>query len=54
MEPHKKIPTKVTNSTENSFEKVAQTVAAPKNAKIFTTKLNLKIQNIYIKPLLKP
>jgi hypothetical protein len=30
------------------FEKVTQ------KAKIFTSKLNLKAQNIYIKPLLKP
>jgi hypothetical protein len=36
------------------FQKVAQTVSKPKNAKISTTKLNLKDQNIYIKPLLKP
>jgi hypothetical protein len=36
------------------FLKVAQTVCKPKKAKIFTTKHNLKAQNIYIKPLLKP
>jgi hypothetical protein len=36
------------------FPKVAQTVSKPKKAKIFETKLNLKAQNIYIKPLLKP
>jgi len=36
------------------FEKVAKTVAAPKNAKISASKLILKVQNIYIKLLLKP
>jgi hypothetical protein len=35
------------------YQKVAQTVSNPKRAKIFTTKLNLKGQNVYIKPLLK-
>ncbi len=37
-----------------SFEKVAKTVAKPEIAKISTPKLYLKVQNIYIKPLLKP
>jgi hypothetical protein len=32
-----------------SFLKVAKTVAEPKKAKISTSKLNLKVQNIYIK-----
>jgi hypothetical protein len=32
------------------LEKVAQTVAKPKNAKISSSKLNLKIQNINIRP----
>ncbi len=37
----------------NQFEeKVAQTVAKPRNAKISSSKLNLKIQNINIRPLL--
>jgi hypothetical protein len=36
------------------FQKVAKTVSKPKKAKISTTKLKLKAQNIYIKPLLKP
>ncbi len=36
------------------FQKVAQTVSKPKKAKISTTKFNLKAQNIYIKPLMKP
>jgi hypothetical protein len=36
------------------LEKVAKTVTKPKIAKISTTKLNLKVQNIYIKQLLKP
>jgi hypothetical protein len=36
------------------FSKVAQTVAQPKNAKIFASKLNLNVQNMYIKQLLKP
>jgi len=31
------------------LEKVAQTVAKPKIAKISTSKLNLKIQNIFLK-----
>jgi hypothetical protein len=35
------------------LEKEAQTVAKPKNARILASKLNLKVQNIYIKPLLK-
>jgi hypothetical protein len=36
-----------------NFSKIAQKVAKSKKAKISTTKLNLKTQNIYIKPLLK-
>ncbi len=36
------------------FQKVAQTISKQIKAKISTTKLNLKAQNIYIKPLLKP
>ncbi len=36
------------------FQKVVQTVSKPKKAKISTTKLNLKVQNTYNKPLLKP
>jgi hypothetical protein len=34
--------------------KIAQKVANSKRPKISTTKLNLKAQNIYNKPLLKP
>jgi hypothetical protein len=34
-------------------KKVAKTVAKPKIDKMSTSKLNLKAQNIYIKPLLK-
>jgi hypothetical protein len=34
-------------------KKVTKTVADPKNAKIFTLKLNLNIQNIYMEPKLK-
>jgi hypothetical protein len=30
------------------LKKVAQTVAKPKNAKIFSSKLNLKVQNNFI------
>jgi hypothetical protein len=30
------------------FEKVAQTIADPKNAKIFALRRNLKVWNIYI------
>ncbi len=33
------------------FQKVAQTVAETKNAMIYTPTLNLKVSNIYIKPL---
>jgi len=33
---------------------IFQKIAKSKKAKIFTTKLNLKAQNIYNKPLLKP
>jgi hypothetical protein len=36
------------------FKKVAKTVSKPKNAKISTTMLNLKVQNILDKPHLKP
>ncbi len=36
------------------FQKVAQAVSKPKKAKISIAKLNLKSQNIYIKPFLKP
>jgi hypothetical protein len=36
------------------FEKVAKTVAQKKIAKTFTSNLTLKVQNIYIKLLLKP
>jgi hypothetical protein len=32
--------------------KVAKTVAKPKNAKTFSSKINLKAQIIFIKPLL--
>ncbi len=36
------------------FQRVAQKVAKSKKAKISTTKLNFKTQNIYIKPFSKP
>jgi hypothetical protein len=36
------------------FQRIAQKVAMSKKTKISTTKLNLKVQNIYFKPLLKP
>jgi hypothetical protein len=36
------------------FVKEAKIVVKPKIAKISTSKLNLKAQNICIKPLLKP
>jgi hypothetical protein len=36
------------------LEKVAKTVPKSKIAKTFTSKLTLKVKNIYIKPLLKP
>jgi hypothetical protein len=32
------------------LEKVAQTIAKSRNAKISSSKLNLKVQNIFIKP----
>ena len=50
-------PSRVTRRFEKNcpiFQKVAKTVSKPKNAKISTTKLNLKAQNINNKPLLKP
>ncbi len=49
--------TRVTRRLENicqNFGKSSQTVAKPKSAKISTLNLNLKVQNIYIKPLFKP
>jgi hypothetical protein len=36
------------------FQKVAPKVSIPKNAKISISKPKMKVQNIYIKPLLKP
>jgi hypothetical protein len=36
------------------LEKVAKTVAKPKNAKILTSKFKLTVQKIYDNPLLKP
>jgi hypothetical protein len=36
------------------LDKVAKTVGKTKKAKISTSKLNFKVQNIYIKPILKP
>jgi hypothetical protein len=43
------------NQGEPKFlQKVAKAVAKPKNAKIPTSKLNLKVRNIYIKPFVKP
>jgi long-subunit acyl-CoA synthetase (AMP-forming) len=44
----------VTRTLEIFFQRIAQKVAKSKKAKIFTTKLNLKVHNIYIKTLLKP
>jgi hypothetical protein len=37
-----------------NFQRIAPKVAKSKKAKISTTKLNLKVQNIYMEPLLKP
>jgi hypothetical protein len=36
------------------YLRIAQKVAKSKKTEISTTKLNLKVQNIYIKPLVKP
>ncbi len=36
------------------LEKVAKTGAKPKSPNVSASKLNLKVQNIYNKPLLKP
>jgi 4-hydroxy-3-methylbut-2-enyl diphosphate reductase IspH len=36
------------------FQRIAPKVTKPKQAKISTTKLNWKAQNLYIKLLLKP
>jgi len=44
---------KIWKKTCPIFQKVAKTVVKPR-AKISTSKLNLRVQNIYIKPLLKP
>jgi hypothetical protein len=40
-------------NSPNFFEKVAKTVAYSRNAKIFTSKLSLKVENINIKSFLK-
>ncbi len=48
---------KVTRRFENkspNFSKSSPNSLQDKNAKISTTKPNLKVQNIYIKPYLKP
>jgi hypothetical protein len=45
---------KIRKINRQIFQKIAQKVAKSKKAKISTTKLNLKDQNIYNKPLLKP
>jgi hypothetical protein len=37
-----------------SIGKVAKTVTQPKITKIYTSKFNLKVKSIYIKPLLNP
>ncbi len=42
----------IENKVAKFLEKVAKTVA--KNDKIFTSKINWKVRNIYNKPFLKP
>jgi hypothetical protein len=44
----------VNDKNHQIFQRIAQKVAKSKKAKISKTKLNLKVQNIHIKPLLKP
>jgi hypothetical protein len=34
------------------LEKVAKTIAKPKNAKVFSSKLNFKVPKVFAKPLL--
>jgi hypothetical protein len=46
--------TRRSEKTCQTFQRIAQKVAKSKKPKIYTTKLNLKVQNINIKPLLKP
>ncbi len=43
---------KILENFTKILEKVAKTVTKQKNPKISTSKLNLKVQNIYIIPLL--
>jgi hypothetical protein len=45
---------KIGQKSPKFLEKVAKTVTKPKIANIPTPKLNLKVQNIYVKPLLNP
>ncbi len=45
---------KIRKKIAKFFKKIAQNVGKSKQAKISTTKHNLKAQNIYNKPLLKP
>ena len=45
---------KIRKNIRQIFQRIAQKVAKSKKGKISTTKPNLKTQNIYIKPLLKP
>jgi hypothetical protein len=51
------VTNRVTRRLEKNLpilKKIAQKSCRVKKAKISATKLNLKAQNIYIKPLLKP
>jgi len=43
---------KISNKIAQIMEKEAQTVAKPKNIKISSSKVNMKVPNIFIKPLL--
>jgi hypothetical protein len=45
---------KIGKKSPNFWKKVAKTRAMPKKAKISRSKLNSKVQIIYIKPLSKP
>ncbi len=47
-------PRRLENKFTNFFKKLPKKVAKSKKAKISTTKLKLKAQSIYNKPLLKP
>jgi hypothetical protein len=52
IEIHKQGDQKIKEKITQFLEKVAKAVAKPKNTKISSSKLNLKVQIVYNKPLL--